>query len=95
MSISKEEITHIAELSRLELSPEEIAKFGTQLSSILDYVGQLKGVKTKNIEPTAQVSGLVDVWRHDEVKEWDKEEIASALSQGELEGGQIKVKRVL
>jgi aspartyl-tRNA(Asn)/glutamyl-tRNA(Gln) amidotransferase subunit C len=95
MAITKEEIIHIAELSRLQLTPEEIEKFGTQLGSILDYVGQLKEVNTKKIEPTAQVSGLVDVWRADEAKAWDKGEVAGALSQGELEGGQVKVKRVL
>jgi len=95
MAITKEEIIHIAQLSRLQLSPEEIEEFRVQLSSILDYVGQLENVKTKNIEPTAQVSGLVDILRLDEVKEWNKEEVMGALSQGELEGGQVKVKRVL
>lgn len=95
MSINREEIEHIAELSRLNLSEEEKEKFGTQLDSILDYVSHLNEVDTKNIEPTAQVSGLVDVWRADEVKEWDRDEVVAALKQGELEGGQIKVKRVL
>ena len=61
MSISKEEIDNIAELSRLELSAEEKEKFGEQLGSILDYVEQLSEVDTTDVEPTAQVSGLIDV----------------------------------
>ena len=95
MSITREEIKHIAELSRLELSEEEMAKLGDQLSSILEYVSQLNEVDTKKVEPTAQVSGLTDIWRVDEVKPWDRSEVEAALQQGELEGGQIKVKRVL
>lgn len=95
MAITREEIDHIAQLSRLDLSEDEKNKFGAQLDSILEYVSQLDEVDTSQVEPTAQVSGLVDVWRADRVKEWDREEVEDALRQGELEGGQIKVKRVL
>jgi aspartyl-tRNA(Asn)/glutamyl-tRNA(Gln) amidotransferase subunit C len=95
MKIEEQDIIHIAELSRLQLTPEEIDKFGEQLGTILDYVGQLKEVDTKKVEATAQVSGLVDVLRTDDVKEWDKAEVQNALQQGELAGGQVKVKRVL
>ena len=95
MPITREEIIHIAELSRLELSEEEIVKFGGQLDSILKYVGQLNEVDTKKVEVTAQVSGLSDVWRADNVREWNKEEIEAALNQGPREDGQVKVKRVL
>ena len=95
MAITREEIEHIAELSRLDLSEDEKEKFGGQLDSILQYVSQLDEVDTTKVEPTAQVSGLVDVWREDKVNEWDREEVEDAMRQGELEGGQIKVKRVL
>lgn len=95
MSISREEIQHIAELSRLKLREEEMKKFGGQLDSILRYIGQLNEVETKGVESTAQVSGLSDVWRADDVREWDKAEVEAALNQGERETGQIKVKRVL
>ncbi len=95
MSITRKEIEHIAELARLELSEEEKDRFSRQLGSILEYISQLNEVDTKNVEGAAQVSGLVDVWRPDEVKEWDKREVENALRQGELEGGQLKVKRVL
>jgi aspartyl-tRNA(Asn)/glutamyl-tRNA(Gln) amidotransferase subunit C len=95
MNITKEEIQHIAELSRLDLSVEEVEKYRTQLSSILDYVKMLDEVKTDNVELTAQVSGLMDVFREDEVKEWDKQETEAALNLGERENGSLKVKRVL
>lgn len=95
MPITKEEIKHIAELARLKLSDEEIIKLGSELGAILDYINQLNEVDTKNIEPTSQVSGLSDVWREDEVKDWDREEVSAALSQGELKNAQLKVKRIL
>jgi len=40
--ISKEEIKHIAKLARIELRDEEVQKFQKELSSILDYIEQLK-----------------------------------------------------
>jgi len=95
MSITRAEILHVAELSRLNLSEAEITKFGPQLDSILEYISQLNNVETKNVEETAHVSGLTGVCRADEVKEWPRTEIEAALNQGELENGQIKVKRVL
>jgi len=95
MAITREEIEHIAQLSRLDLSEEEKNKFGGQLDSILEYINQLNEVDTSKIEPTAQVSGLVDVWRADTVNDWDRSEVENALRQGELEDRQVKVKRVL
>jgi len=95
MAINKEDIKHIAELSRIRLTEAEEMKFGEQLGSILKYIEKLNKVETKNIEPTAQVSGLVDVLRSDEINDWNREEIAAALAQGEIEADQVKVKRVL
>jgi len=95
MQLTKEEIQHIAELSRLELSEEEIEKYRNQLGSILEYVKILDEVKTDKIELTAQVSGLIDVFRDDVVKPWNEQELEVALNQGEIENGSLKVHRVL
>jgi len=95
MSISQAEIKHIAELSRINLTPVEEEKFAEELGVILHYIEKLNKVNTKKVEPTAQVSGLNDVWRRDEVRAWPLDEVQAALAQGELEGSQVKVKRVL
>jgi aspartyl-tRNA(Asn)/glutamyl-tRNA(Gln) amidotransferase subunit C len=95
MPISNEEIKHIAELARLKLSEPEITKLGSELDAILSYIEKLKEVDTKNIKETSQVSGLSDVLREDEVKNWNRDEVIAALSQGELENDQLKVKRIL
>jgi len=96
MKLSKEEIQHIANLARLELTAEEQKKYGSQLSDVLSFIEQLKEVDTTDCEPTAQVTGLENIFRPDEEEDWDKREVGEALKQApELENEQIKVKRVL
>lgn len=73
MELSKQEIEHIALLARLGLTEEEKEKFAKQLSSILDYVEQLKEIDTDGVEPTAQVTGLENVMREDVMADCTKE----------------------
>jgi aspartyl-tRNA(Asn)/glutamyl-tRNA(Gln) amidotransferase subunit C len=96
MHLEKKEIEHIASLARLQLTEEESKIYGEQLSHILNYIDQLKEVDTTGVEPTAQVTGLVDVMRTDEVVTWEQEETDKALAQAlEKDGKQIKVKKIL
>ena len=95
MAISLQEIEHIAELARLDLTQAEKEKFAPQLEAILKHIDQLNEVDTSGVEITAQVSDLSDIWRADNVLEWNAEEVQNALNQGEREAGKIKVKRVL
>lgn len=61
------DIKHIAKLAHLQLSEEEEKKIAPQLAAVLDYVSKLQNVPTENIEPTSQVTGLVNAFREDEV----------------------------
>jgi len=63
--ISKEEIEHIASLARLSLTEKEKELFGSQISSILDYVEKLNELDTRNVEPTSHVLPLSNVIRDD------------------------------
>ena len=47
MQLSKEEIQHIAKLARLDLTEQELLKYGGQLSNVLNYIDQLKEVDVK------------------------------------------------
>jgi hypothetical protein len=49
MSLTKEEIEHIAELARLELTEEEKLLYREQLSAILDYAARLQTLDTSHI----------------------------------------------
>ena len=96
MQLTKEQIQHIANLARLELTEEELEKYGGQLSAVLGYIDQLQEVDTEGIEPTAQVTGLVNVFREDEIKVWDDSERLAAINEShEVEDGFVKVRKVL
>jgi aspartyl-tRNA(Asn)/glutamyl-tRNA(Gln) amidotransferase subunit C len=56
MSLTIEQIKHIANLARLELSNEELARYREQISSILAHFEQLQALDTEDIPPTASVS---------------------------------------
>ncbi len=43
------DVTYVAELARLRLSPEEVATFQKQLSDVLGYVGQLNEVDVSSV----------------------------------------------
>ena len=68
MKLTKQQVQHVATLARIGLTDAEVTKFQTQLSGILDYVEQLNEVNTDGVEPTAQVTGLTNVTREDEVR---------------------------
>ena len=67
-SLSHDDVRHIAKLARLELSDEEVGMFAEQLTSILGYVDMLREVKTEGVEPTAQVTGITNAFREDEIR---------------------------
>lgn len=65
--ITKEDLEHIAWLSRLELSDNDKEKYSPKLNTILDYFGELDEVDTEDVEPTYHVLPLSNVFREDEV----------------------------
>jgi len=65
--VSNDEVRHIAQLARLELSDAEIERFAGELGAILAYVDQLREVNVEDVEPTAHATGGENVFRVDEV----------------------------
>ena len=66
MNLSLQQTEHIAKLSKLNLSDGEIGKFQKQLSSILGYIKLLDEVDTTKVKPTAQTTGLKNIYQKDE-----------------------------
>ncbi len=58
-------IDHVAHLARLALTPEEKAKFSSQLGEVLAYIEQLKKVDVTGVEPTAHAFPVYNVWADD------------------------------
>ncbi len=61
------DIQHIAKLANLFIDADQQDLFASQLTAILAFVSKLQEVSTQNTEPTAQVTGLVNIYREDEI----------------------------
>jgi len=66
MSLTAEEVGKVAHLARLELTSAELASMTRQLSSIVDYIDQLKQLNTDNVEPLAHALLVANVFREDD-----------------------------
>jgi aspartyl-tRNA(Asn)/glutamyl-tRNA(Gln) amidotransferase subunit C len=55
MTITRNEVLHLAKLANLEFNEDEIDRFTRQMSSILDYVARLNELDTSAIEPTTSI----------------------------------------
>ncbi|OGO51677.1 MAG: asparaginyl/glutamyl-tRNA amidotransferase subunit C [Chloroflexi bacterium RBG_16_68_14] len=68
MSLTRDEVLHIARLARVGLSEEDVARFQEQLSEILDHFEALRELDTEDVPPTAYPLALESVMRPDEVR---------------------------
>lgn len=67
MTLSREEVEHIARLARLGVTEADKDKFCSQLSNILEQFQTLQEVDTDHVNPTAQVTDLQNVMREDSI----------------------------
>lgn len=95
MNIKREDILHLASLSNLSLSDDEVKSLGKDLQDIIKYISQLDELDTKDVEPTYQVFEMENVWRDDEVVDQGvSREKLLALSEKSRDN-QIEVPKVL
>jgi aspartyl-tRNA(Asn)/glutamyl-tRNA(Gln) amidotransferase subunit C len=66
-TLGADDVRRIAALARLELTPDEVALFTTQLAAILAYVEELGTVNTDGVEPTSHPIRSEPAWRDDDV----------------------------
>ncbi|MNW25156.1 Aspartyl/glutamyl-tRNA(Asn/Gln) amidotransferase subunit C [compost metagenome] len=94
MSISTDNVRHVAKLSRLNLTAEEEEIMTGQLNAILKYAEKLNELDTDEVEPTTHVLHVSNVMREDEVRpSLSLDEVM--LNAPEEEEGQFKVPAVL
>ncbi len=86
MTLDREQVQHIAELARLDLSDQEQALYQEQLSAILEHFERLRELDTGSIPPTATVLPLRNVMRADKAGQpFPREDIlanAPAVEEG-------------
>ena len=66
--ISREDVEHVARLSRLALSDAEVERMREQLSGILAYIDTLRALDTTGVEPTSHAVPQVNVMRDDDTR---------------------------
>lgn len=93
--LSRDDVLKLAALSRISLSDDEVEAFAEELSAILGYVEQLSGVDVTGLEPTNQVTGLTNVMRPDEVKDYGYQAKDLLQNAPAVQADQIKVKRMI
>jgi aspartyl-tRNA(Asn)/glutamyl-tRNA(Gln) amidotransferase subunit C len=93
--LNKNEVEHIAELARLELTDAEKQEFQSQLGDILDYVEKLAEIDAENVSTAdGGTHNLQNIWRKDNNKNAiDSEDLKKYFP--ESEHNQNKVKSIL
>jgi aspartyl-tRNA(Asn)/glutamyl-tRNA(Gln) amidotransferase subunit C len=66
MSLTQDQVRHVAMLARIALEPGDEEFYAQQLSGILGHIDRLQEVDTDDIPPTAQVVEIVNQLREDE-----------------------------
>lgn len=92
--ISAEQVAHLAQLARIQLSPEEITSLTAELGSIVDSVAKVSEVATPDVPATSHPIPLVNVFRPDVVGETLTQEQALGGAP-EHDGSRFKVSAIL
>lgn len=94
-NITKDDVLKLARLARIDVSDEELAHFAEEFTEILGYIEQLQAVDVAGLEPTSQVTGLVNVTRKDEIKDYGYDVMDLRKNVPQMQDNQIKVKRMI
>jgi len=95
MSITREDVLHLAELSSISLDESQIEPLKKDLDNIVNYFSQLDELDTENVEPTYQCFDMQNVWREDEIVDFEAKRDDLLALTTESEDNQIKVPKVL
>lgn len=94
MGISKEEVLHIAKLSSLNLSEEEIQGYTKDMQEILEFANTINNVDTDGMNETIGTNTNYNVFRKDEIQQFDNKDILlkNAPSQDD---GMFRIPKVI
>ena len=93
-AITRDEVAHLARLSRLALTDDELDHYATQLDQILSAVARVSEVVTEDVPPSSHALPLTNVFRPDEVRPGLTPQQALAGAPA-VEDGRFRVPRIL
>ena len=94
MSLSTDDVRHVARLARLALTDQEVEALGGQLSNILAYAEKVSEVAAEDVPPTSHPYPLRNVWRDDEARPSLSPEDAISTAP-KAEDGRFQVPRIV
>lgn len=65
--VSREDVRHLADLARIDLSDAELDHLAPQLSVILESVAEIREVAADDIPPTSHPLPMTNVFRPDRI----------------------------
>ena len=96
MSMKREDIEHLARLSRIRLTDEELSSLEGELSTIVEYVGVISEIAASDADAKPQVGARYNVFREDEVTNEPDEFTKDALAEmPKTDGRYMSVKKIL
>lgn len=66
--LSRNEVKHIALLSRIGVSDEEVERYRQDLSAAIDWFAELKAVVTADVEPIGHITGVTNTAASDQIQ---------------------------
>ena len=94
MSVSKEELLHIAKLADLNIADNEVEEYLRNLDDILNYIEVIEKVPTENLEETIGANDNINVFREDEVKTFEDRDSLLANAPA-VESDMFKIPKVI
>ena len=85
--LSSDQVLHVARLARLELTPEEVERFGGELSKVLDHIELIGQLELEDVPPTSHVIDVENALRADEPRPSMSVEQALASAPDAADGG--------
>jgi aspartyl-tRNA(Asn)/glutamyl-tRNA(Gln) amidotransferase subunit C len=86
--LSRDQVLHVARLARLELTDEEVERFGSELSKVLDHIEKIGELgDMADVEPTSHVVEIDNVLRADEPRPSLPQDVALAGAPDAADGG--------
>jgi aspartyl-tRNA(Asn)/glutamyl-tRNA(Gln) amidotransferase subunit C len=92
--ISRDEVAHLADLARIDLSDAELDHLAPQLNVILESVASIQGVADDDVPPTSHALPLTNVTRADEVRP-GLTQVQALSGAPAAEDGRFRVPRIL
>ena len=88
MSLSRDQVLHVARLARLELSEDEVSRFSDELSKVFDWVETINELgDLEDVEPTSHVVAVENALRADEPEPSLPQDVALAAAPDVAQGG--------